>query len=347
MHLLDKNSGKKLYSRTDILWSSSKLDDIEVVYPEGYDSLDWTKEPVESLEYLYKIRAQQLRDQYNYLILYYSGGSDSITALNAFIKNNIYLDEVVITVFSDIDDPKVDGKYGIEYLKKIGYKGKISVINLNYEVLDIINKKQLWYDLGYYTGLIHVLSRARITWFEKHNIIKSTNRAGNIAHIYGGSSPLIKVFNNKYYVELPASHLGMASYHIDNEQFFTTPKFPILHLKQCHIILNYWKKHFPNEIIVREGDYRIYKIVKKLIRDDFNDSISALKGTSDITSILKPNTESFSILNTYKSKDFLFFKTYIDSTIREFANTFQYKNNKGIFLDPVLNKSFYLSDTTL
>jgi hypothetical protein len=42
----------------------------------------------------YKLRAQQLRDQSDYLILAYSGGADSDTVLKTFINNNIKLDEV-------------------------------------------------------------------------------------------------------------------------------------------------------------------------------------------------------------------------------------------------------------
>jgi hypothetical protein len=43
---------------------------------------------------LYKERALQLREKYNYLILAYSGGSDSDNILKAFIDNGIRLDEV-------------------------------------------------------------------------------------------------------------------------------------------------------------------------------------------------------------------------------------------------------------
>ena len=48
------------------------------------------------LELLYKIRAQQLRDKYDYLILNYSGGSDSHNILQTFLKNNIKLDHIFV-----------------------------------------------------------------------------------------------------------------------------------------------------------------------------------------------------------------------------------------------------------
>lgn len=47
-----------------------------------------------SLNDLYRMRAQQLREQYDYLILAFSGGADSDNILQTFVDNNICLDEV-------------------------------------------------------------------------------------------------------------------------------------------------------------------------------------------------------------------------------------------------------------
>jgi hypothetical protein len=49
-----------------------------------------------SLLELYRLRAQQLRDKYDYLILNYSGGSDSHNILQVFLKNNIKLDHIYV-----------------------------------------------------------------------------------------------------------------------------------------------------------------------------------------------------------------------------------------------------------
>jgi len=47
-----------------------------------------------SLNELYKQRAQQLRDSYDYLILYFSGGADSYTMLRAFVDQGLFVDEL-------------------------------------------------------------------------------------------------------------------------------------------------------------------------------------------------------------------------------------------------------------
>ena len=59
---------------------------------EAYDCSNWQVEPVESIGELYRQRAQQLRDQYDYLVLWFSGGADSTNILDSFVLNNIKLD---------------------------------------------------------------------------------------------------------------------------------------------------------------------------------------------------------------------------------------------------------------
>jgi hypothetical protein len=50
----------------------------------------------QTLTELYRERAQQLRDTYDYLILSYSGGADSHNILLAFLDNNIKLDQIFV-----------------------------------------------------------------------------------------------------------------------------------------------------------------------------------------------------------------------------------------------------------
>lgn len=62
-----------------------------------FDHYNWSVSPVEPLDELYRERAQQIRDRYDYVALSYSAGSDSQNILNTFLKHNICLDEVVVT----------------------------------------------------------------------------------------------------------------------------------------------------------------------------------------------------------------------------------------------------------
>lgn len=81
-----------------------------------------------SLKEVYKQRAQQLRDQYDYLILYFSGGADSYNVLRSFIDNGIKLDEVCVKWCNDtltannvIYKPNTEIKSARNYLSEWDY----------------------------------------------------------------------------------------------------------------------------------------------------------------------------------------------------------------------------------
>ena len=61
---------------------------------EIYSNIDWTQRPNGILKNLYKQRAQQLRDEYDYITINFSGGADSWNVLNSFLSNGIKVDEV-------------------------------------------------------------------------------------------------------------------------------------------------------------------------------------------------------------------------------------------------------------
>lgn len=61
-----------------------------------FDSFDSSNLGHIDLDFLYRVRAEKLREKYDYLILYYSGGADSHNILRTFIDNNIKLDEICI-----------------------------------------------------------------------------------------------------------------------------------------------------------------------------------------------------------------------------------------------------------
>jgi hypothetical protein len=64
---------------------------------EIYDQYDWTKDPCPdlTLDDMYRLRAQQLRDEYDYVVIMYSGGPDSANVLDAFCHNGIHVDEII------------------------------------------------------------------------------------------------------------------------------------------------------------------------------------------------------------------------------------------------------------
>lgn len=60
-----------------------------------FKAINWRQSAGGDIRHYYIQRAEQLRNKYNYLILSFSGGSDSTTILQTFLRNNIHLDEIV------------------------------------------------------------------------------------------------------------------------------------------------------------------------------------------------------------------------------------------------------------
>lgn len=92
-------NNKAFHVKKEALLHASRSGCPKVIW-EWHDSIfnqvDKTKLGIVPLTELYKQRAQQLRDTYDHLILFYSGGSDSHNILMTFINNGIKLDQVYV-----------------------------------------------------------------------------------------------------------------------------------------------------------------------------------------------------------------------------------------------------------
>lgn len=78
-----------LFHRQPAAWSWQYHD-------EFFGQFDWQQEPQADINELYRQRALQLRRDYDYLVLYYSGGYDSANMLYAFLDNGIPIDEICV-----------------------------------------------------------------------------------------------------------------------------------------------------------------------------------------------------------------------------------------------------------
>jgi len=97
-------------------------------FEKAFDSLNLLVEPPESLDCLYKQRAEALRNQYDYLILHYSGGNDSHNILETFMFNNIHIDEILILDHFDRSFRQRLEEKNFEFLHLNAYDAELSAI---------------------------------------------------------------------------------------------------------------------------------------------------------------------------------------------------------------------------
>jgi len=160
--------------------------------------INWNEEPKKTLKELYKERAQQIRDKFDYVILFYSGGHDSTNVLESFYYNNIHIDEIVsFGSFrfdphegSDANHNAEIHKSAIPILKSLNLPNtKIKIVDYSKDITEtFFNEK--WLYSG--TSCYGVMSLWLANYLE--NICKTNKKT---AFVYGIDRPAFKLFKNK------------------------------------------------------------------------------------------------------------------------------------------------------
>lgn len=216
-----------------------------------------------SLKELYRQRAQQIRDSYDYLILYFSGGADSYNVLRSFVDNNIKLDEVCVkwpmaAVKSQVYKAnKLDTsarntlsewdyaiKPVLDWVSQYYPQIKINIVDwtecLSSEMYDekIFHKVNNWNDI-------------EIPFMTSYSTseIKNLDKGKTVGSVYGIDKPLLGYKDDKWFMSFTDTGTGMGVPSDENphgtEYFYWSPKFPILAMEQSYQLASYIDKH-PN-----------------------------------------------------------------------------------------------------
>lgn len=283
---------KVFYNKTLALIESKKSGyDIKWVFnDEIYGSIDWTI-PIETpLFEIYRQRAQQLRDKYDYLMLYYSGGADSSTILRTFVENNIFLDEIVMQLPEPVRqsfDPNdtTEGNFyaeleysAVPYLNKIRNKLHPNTL-IRYQDfakpgLELLKKDDWFESVPLCTNITLSGVFRQIAQNNDHHILNLYDTGKSIGQILGIDKPLVYFDGTDYYcyfmdtstyhyvspVDFNDSELSKGKY--STEFFYWTPDMPEIVIKQAQDIkynceMNPWAKYMASEILTRHiSEYR-------------------------------------------------------------------------------------------
>ncbi len=225
-----------------------------------FDSIDWKIEPKFTLSEIYKLRAQQIRKSYDYIVLFYSGGADSHNMLESFLHADVKIDEIVS--FHSYDaDKDVSSEFNKEifttavpYVKKCKTEGRLdnNTPHRLVEMGDIIsrfNKAVSWSNFSYYfnsSPTINNVARAFLReYIDEYKVLISQGK--KVGFIWGHDKPRIMHTNGKFFLHFMDIFDNCVSTWIQqnnpagwfDEMFYSTPDMPELIVKQAHTIKNF------------------------------------------------------------------------------------------------------------
>jgi hypothetical protein len=259
--------------------TKKKTKDIRYCLEEDrFSKANWHSEPTLSLTDLYRLRAQQIRDNYDHVVLTYSGGSDSTNILHSFITNGIKPDEVI----SFMLEGKDFSNEGTTFNKEITFNQnaikqyvlsnniKYSTVNISDFYNSIFHNEYWCYESGinraYITARAHA---AKLSRFKK--LVDSGKKC---CIVYGLEKPTISVDKNNnfysFFLDIPLQQYNLNEmYHnsyngLALERFYVSGDLPELTIKQSHIVANYYQQQFQKESkkmlqLGFEYDFRHYK----------------------------------------------------------------------------------------
>lgn len=223
-----------------------------------FENTDITKLGQQSLNFWYKERAQQIRDQYDYLILYFSGGADSYNVLRTFLDNNIHLDEVCVkwcmqTKNSNsltykpttLDDSPTNYlsefdfaiKPVLDYIQNNYPSIKTTIVDWLPNVESTINEALFlmvnnWHD---------VELPMMVTYSPSENIQAKLGK--KVASIYGIDKPKIYYYDEDAYMYFTDGATTMGVPNPNNpygiEYFYWTPKMPQLAFEMAYKVIRW------------------------------------------------------------------------------------------------------------
>jgi hypothetical protein len=264
----------------------SKLDAIKYSADTGHtvewnfndqilSSCDWLTEPKESLEELYKQRAQQIRDKYDYVVVMFSGGCDSTAVLDSFVDNNIPLDEVMIWHWLDGNGGNLHAfmtdeiwylaiPHALKKLKDLDTRVTLHD-NSDWErqrMQDPETRDQCWRGINNVHNLAlqgRYSSPKQGIHQRFPRINKLIEQGKSVCFVWAEAKPKVffdpAVNKHYYWIEdhyacLPHPMQQWKNDPTENhEHFFTQEELPALMIKQAHLLLNCIKKWEPKNFV--------------------------------------------------------------------------------------------------
>lgn len=231
----------------------------------------WHIEPEQSLDQLYDARARQLREQYDYVILSFSGGADTNNILESFVRQGLHIDEIVInhmskaTANTTVLDPKIKHSWNfaaehqlqavprLQYIKNNLPKTKITELDVSDTVVNALKQFDDVDWVLHRNDHLSVGQLFRYNYFHFGQIKKQFDAGKKVCIIVGLDKPKTYIRDNKFYIAFIDTVTNITTinefnkdYHnVTTELFYWSPLCVQMLTKQAHTVKN-WIQQRPD-----------------------------------------------------------------------------------------------------
>jgi hypothetical protein len=339
---------------------------------EVFAGQDWTSESAIDIRQLYRLRAKQLREKYDYIRLEFSGGSDSTTVLYSFVNNGIHIDEVVFrypkTGEKDVNDDPFnykaentlsEARYAaypvLDWLKTAAPATKITIHDYSEDMLNTTYDESWVYRSKDYFQPGHTFKHSKIGYAE-HRVQADSGKS--ICVLYGIDKPKICIKDKKwyaYFIDIIANHSVTDAGEYSNlvtEYFYWSPELPELLIKQAQILRRWFELpanqmlqyvcRWPNYSYTHRNAYE--SILKPLIYPDYDPTTFQ---TSKATTSFYNEMDFWFYKNFKETQQFKIWRAGLDHLINSIdPKYFNYEMNQPVGFVGFLSPFYYLGEAS-
>lgn len=252
--------GEKIFTEkiNAVLYASATNQEMNWFFNDDvYKNALWSLEPELGLDDYYKLRALQIREAYDYVIVLCSGGADSTNVAFTFLNNGIKIDEIIAAApmggIKQWQSNTIDKSAGntmsetllvqLPLMKEIHEKYPDTKITINdywdnllqYQTDDWIWRCGEW---------IHPTSAARYDMTNLPHIRALAEAGKKIGIVYGIDKPTLVVESNgdlvsrmtDLAVNVQRSPFDDKYTNVENVLFYWSCDMPLMQIKQAHVL---------------------------------------------------------------------------------------------------------------
>lgn len=275
-------------------------------FEKQFSQKNWSVEPEESLVELYHQRARKIRDQYDYIICWFSGGSDSDNMVLSFLEQGLHVDEIWHRSTLARHARRDNGQDALNAANETRlatiprlkeYQSRFPWWNPKVKIFDLTELSiKLWgerardpYSTNYYNLLLP--GKENSDYFNVGYL-----RGKKICKLLGIDKPIVRYHKNKFYVSfldviLHTNAMQQPRNNVMEQDvfFYWHPDAADIIIKQSHLIMKWFcaNPHLLHILDIDSGEYcqhRANKLIKNIIYPSWkSDRWQQDKPSSDLT----------------------------------------------------------------